>query len=384
MPLAAETAHRQRGRLPALWLPIGLALVGLTLAGCASPPPRKPVRDAAEMHAQLVTLIPAATRDRDGWADDIQFAFGALDLIPSTENLCAVLAVVAQESTFEADPVVPGLGRIARAEIDRRAERHHVPQALVAAALSLRSPDGRRWGERIAAARTERELSGIFEDFIGRVPLGNRLFGDANPVRTGGPMQVGVAFAERHAKARGGYPPALGDSIRHAVFSRRGGLYFGTAHLLGYPNSYDRHLYRFADFNAGWYASRNAAFQSALATAAGKPLALDGDLVAHEAARGTIGETERAALSLAATLGVSEAEIRRALADGETFAFERGELYARVFALAERRAGKPLPRAIVPRIVLDSPKITRKLTTEWFAQRVQDRYQRCVNQAFGR
>lgn len=37
-------------------------------------------------------------------------------------------------------------------------------------------------------------------------------------------------------------------------------------------------------------------------------------------------------------------------------------------------------RAMVPSIQLDSPKITRKLTTAWFDTRVDDRYQRCTRQ----
>ena len=64
----------------------------------------------------------------------------------------------------------------------------------------------------------------------------------------GGPMQVSIAFAEKHAQD---YPYALQGSIRHEVFSRRSGLYVGTAHLLGYPVDYPQPLYRFADFNAG-------------------------------------------------------------------------------------------------------------------------------------
>ncbi len=48
------------------------------------------------------------------------------------------------------------------------------------------------------------------------------------------------------------------------------------------------------------------------------------------------------------------------------------------FALADQQARQPLPR-----IQLDSPKITRKLTTQWFAARVEKRYRRCMARAAG-
>jgi hypothetical protein len=359
-------------------------LLGVLLAACASPPARPPARSAQDVRAQLVQLLPASLADREGWAVDIERAFAALDVPPSTENLCAALAVVEQESTYVVDPVVPGLARIARNEIERRAAKLKIPKLVVRAALQIESPDGRTYAERLAAVRTERDLDRLYGDLISRVPLGQRLFGRANPVRTGGPMQVRIDFAERHA-ARHGYPYGQVESIREEVFTRRGGLHFGIAHLLQYPNRYERHLHRFADFNAGWYASRNAAFQSALTAATGISLALDGDLIVHGSrfGDGAVGSTERAARTLGAQLGLDERAIRRALELGDRPEFEDSELYAGVFALAERRRGA-LPRALVPQIALESPKISRKLTTAWFADRVQQRYQRCVNRAFGR
>ena len=346
------------------------------LAGCATQPNvQEPTRRPADVRAEIVRLLPAGTRDREGWASDITSAFAALDIEPTTSNLCATLAVVGQESNFTSDPVVPGLGKIARAEIDRRAAQHDIPQLLVRAALSLSSSNGKSYSERITAVRTERELSLIYEDFIGRVPMGKRLFADSNPVHTGGPMQVSVAFAEQQARERD-YPYASDDSVRHEVFSRRGGVYFGIAHLLGYPASYDRMLYRFADYNAGLYASRNAAFQYAVSVASGIPLALDGDVVEYDADKP--GATERAVRTMARKLDLSDAEIHRALEKGESIDFEETNVYERVFVRAQKMEHKILPRAIVPRIALKSPKITRKLTTEWFATRVDQRYRDCL------
>ncbi|SQJ26030.1 lipoprotein [Salmonella enterica subsp. enterica] len=79
-------------------------------------------------------------------------------------------------------------------------------------------------------------------------------------------MQVSIAFAEQHAK---GYPWKMAGTVRQEVFTRRGGLWFGTYHLLNYPANYSAPVFRFADFNAGWYASRNAAFQNAVSKASG-------------------------------------------------------------------------------------------------------------------
>jgi len=361
---------------PARFLaPLVLAAL-VALGGCGTPPPAAPARPE-DVRARIAALLPASVADRPGWAVDIYAAFDALRIEPSLANVCAVLAVTEQESTYRADPAVPGLGKIARDEIDRRADRAGVPRLLVQAALQLRSPDSRTYSERIDAAKSEKELSDLFEDFIGQVPLGQSLLAGYNPVRTGGPMQVSIEFAESHLKARS-YPYRMTGSVRDEVFTRRGGLYFGIAHLLDYPARYDKPIYRFADFNAGQYASRNAAFQNAVSVASGVALDLDGDLVVPGGDRARTGSTEAAVRSLAARLDLGESEIRRALEQEGRPDFEQTRVYARVFELAEQAGKRPLPRAVLPRIRLQSPKISRPLTTEWFARRVDERHQRCL------
>jgi len=360
-----------------------IGLIAL-LAGCASldaPPPtpdRRPI-SATEGRALVGRLLPDGVKDRAGWALDIYAALAALDIPPTPENICAAIAVTEQESGFQVDPVVPGLASIAHKEIDRRRESAGIPRFALDAALAISSPNGKSYAERLDAVKTEQQLSEIYEDFIGRVPFGKVLLADRNPVRTAGPMQVSIAFAEEFVVAKP-YPYPVSGTIRHEVFTRRGGLYFGIAHLLAYPASYPRQLYRFADFNAGQYASRNAAFQSAVTELSGIPLELDGDLIRYDHGQPARqpGSTELATRVLGHRINLNNEDIRRDLDVGKEQRFEETRLYARVFGLADKLTGKPAPRAALPQVQLHSPKITRSLTTEWFANRVEGRYQTCL------
>lgn len=363
-----------------------LGVLVLLLVGCSTPPAKRwPERSPAEVRDQVFSLLPAHLADRREWAEDIQSAFAHLALLPSTDNLCAALAVIEQETGYRANPEVPGLPRIARREIERRAAELKIPALAVTAVLKLPSGNGQSFEQRLAGLRTEKDMSDLFEELVGRVPLGQTLFAAANPVRTGGSMQVSIAFAEQHVRENG-YPYGTGLSVRNEVFSRRGGVYFGIAHLLQYPASYTRHIYRYADFNAGWYASRNAAFQQALSRISGVRLAADGDLRLPD--RGVFGRrvarTEQVALDQANALGLSEARIRRDLALERSIDFEQTDTWRAVFARADAEAGRPLPRAVLPQIRLSGPKISRPLTTAWFANRVQTRYQQCINRAYAR
>lgn len=321
--------------------------------------------------------LPLGVADRNGWVEDLYSVFGALGIAPTHEHVCAVIAVAEQESGLRVDPLIPGLGQIAWREIDQRAARAGIPSAVVHEVLKLRSPNGMSYAERIDAARTEKQLSDIFEDFTGSIPLGRTLFASWNPIRTRGPMQVNVAFAHKFSAVRP-YPYPLKGSLDDELFTRRGSLYFGTAHLLEYSAPYDRYLYRFADYNAGQFSSRNAAFQQALSAAAGVAVAPDGALLAPDAPISQLGDTELVARKLAGQLGLDPARIHAALAQGRDASFQDTELYRRVFELAAQKRERILPKASVPRIDLQGPKLRTHLTTEWYARRVQGRFERCL------
>ena len=362
------TALRCR-RLPAVLLCL--------LAGCMGErTPSTPRIDPADAHAAIDTALPKGLADRGGWNADIYASFATLTVVPTHENICAVVAEIQQESSFRTDPRVPNLGPIALEEIDARAAHAGVPRVIVHGVLDLKSSTGKTYRERIDAARTEKELSDIYEDFLAAVPLGNTLFADKNPIRTRGPMQVNVAFANAFAAVKT-YPYPVQQSIPDEVFTRRGSIYFGVAHLLDYSAPYDDYLYRFADFNAGQYASRNAAFQQAVSTATGVQLKADGALLPHDG-DASIGSTEAAVDALATRLKLSGKAVHAALERGKTKDFEHSSLYERVFALADQMQGHPVPRARIPQITLQGPKLKHALTTDWYAHRVDEKFKRCL------
>jgi len=343
--------------------------------GQALPPPQT----EAEAKAMVSRLIPATAKDRAGWASDLHAVFVKLGFPQAPEIYCAAIAVIEQESSWQTDPVVPGLPAIVWKELEQRGARYGVPLLLIKAALLKTSPDGRSYIQRIDALKTEKQLNGLFQDMINELPFGKQLFADYNPVRTGGPMQVSIAFAEDYVRDKP-YPWPLKTTVRDEVFTRRGGLYFGSAILLDYPAPYDNVLYRFADFNAGRYSSRNAAFQAALGRLTGKSLALDGDLLRYAKGRAVeeASSVELAARSLGNRLQMKPGDIRRDLLLEKSAEFGQSPLFRRIFTLAEQSAGQPVPRQAMPQIDLKSPKITRQLTTDWFARRVEGRYRTCL------
>jgi hypothetical protein len=378
-------------------LPLCSALA--VIAGCSAPPrvaaehPTSPALTASD----IAVLLPARAKERLAWAEAIANALAANDLPVDVPSSCSVIAVIDQESGFEADPAVPGLAAVAKARIDHfKAKLGPLGDPLVARLLSGRAPrDARSFQHRLDTVRTERDVDVLFRDLLAFYEvnhpilfrtaawagqLSDRDLADLNPVTTAGSMQVSVRFAEEWARSHEG--PSQVAGVRDALYTRAGGVYYGTARLLGHPDRYDRPLFRFADYNAGLYSSRNAAVQAQLARLTGQPLALDGDLLSY-AKDGTPNEatsaSERAFLAFvqrhAPTL--SPADVRRDLLTEKTLSFEDTQTYRTLIAAA-RRSGKPPDYAILPQVAITSPKFAGTRSTAWFAKSVERRYQACA------
>src|SRR5262249_32957948 len=136
------------------------AILALTLffAGCASERATTPTISESDARALIREALPSTVADKDGWTEDIYTSFTTQRLQPTRENVCAVVAVIAQESSFQVNPVVPGMSAIAWKEIRSRSEHASVPWMLVQAALELKSSTGLSYADRIDRARTEKDL----------------------------------------------------------------------------------------------------------------------------------------------------------------------------------------------------------------------------------
>jgi hypothetical protein len=145
-------------------------------------------------------------------------------------------------------------------------------------------------------------------------------------------------------------------------------------------------VYRFADYNAGIYASRNAAVQAQLARLTGESLVLDGDLLAYDRdgrATDEDSRTLRALLRFRERFApeLSERRVRQDVSKEKTLAFERTQTYGAITRLYAQRFGRSPEYAVLPEVELVSPKLRGKRSTAWFARSVDRRYRACLQRA---
>ena len=354
---------------------------------------------------QIQKLIPTRVNQRDAWAKDIYDITEQFGIPQNKDNICSIIAVVDQESNFVADPQVAGLGAKAVKEVEDRLEEKFTEKlgekigGTVAGYFQdvLRnqpSPDN-NYLSQMRKVKTERELDELYREIFdymskhyhvsaltGAAKLVGQDIGEKmNPITTLGSMQVHISYAKEH-KRQGGNMAEL----RSDLYSQYGGLYYGIHRLMMYPADYDRAIYRFADYNSGMYSSRNAAFQTMLNSVAQIDLDLDGDLLLYTkdgSERAQKSQSETALINLFALekVLITPRQIRSDLKKEKDKKFEETATYKEILRLYQEKTGKEPMYAVMPEVVISGPKLSRDYNTNWFASRVNGRYETCMQRA---
>lgn len=384
--------------------PLSILALSLSLIACGDHSWWKddePTLDAD----QIKRVIPTRVNDRSSWAKDIFDITEQLGIPQTKENVCSIVAVIDQESNFVADPKVPGLGEKAVKEVqDRLTEKFTdklgetlggTVSGYFEEVLKTQPSPEDNYLSQMRRVQTERQLDELYREIFdymsqhyhvsaltGAAKLVGQDVGEKmNPITTLGSMQVHIGYAKAHKRQGGNIA-----ELRTDLYSQYGGLYYGIHRLMMYPTNYDKAIYRFADYNSGMYSSRNAAFQSMLNDLTEAELSLDGDLLLYNkdgAIRSSKSESERELINVFAknNILVTPRQIRSDLKKEKEKDFEDTATYRAVTKLYEEKTGKKAFYATMPQVVISGPKLSRDYNTNWFASRVNGRYETCMQRA---
>ncbi len=345
----------------------------------------------------VARAIPATVKDREGWAADIMDALDELKLGRTPVAVCSVLAILEQESGYKANPEVAGLAALVQGRLDTYAQKlGPLGRPALRTLLEGKAPGHKETFEaRLKKVRTEKDLDVIFRellsyyehkypkamailDALGGVFTAQHLE-DLNPITTAGSMQVSVRYATELGERRGLH----GSQVRDALYTRKGGVFYGTARLLGYDAAYTDVAHRFADYNAGLYAARNAALQEQVREMTGFKIAADGDLLAYNRAghpTDAVTNTVKALMAWRSKFAadLSDLAMRRDLKREKTQELEETETYKAIRRTYQRATGKAPAYARMPEVTISSPKMKQDRSTSWYARNVNIRYQGCL------
>jgi hypothetical protein len=350
-------------------------------------------------------LIPTRVSDRKSWAQDIFDITDELSIPTTKENVCSIIAVVDQESNFIANPNVPGLGEKAVKEVstrltekfeDKLGETIGGPVAGYFQEVLKNQPSPEdNYLKQMSRVKNEKELDVLYREIFdymskhyhvsaltGAAKLVGQDFAEKlNPITTLGSMQVHINYAKDNKRTR-----MSTNELRDELYTEYGGLYYGIHRLMLYPAAYDKPIYRFADYNSGMYSSRNAAFQKMLDKIAKADLDLDGDLLSYDKngnPRPATTDTEKALVSVFSQKNVliTPRQLRSDLKEEKSSDFEKTQTYKAVTKLYQEETGKDPIYAIMPEVVISGPKLSKDYNTNWYATRVNGRYEKCMQRA---
>lgn len=346
---------------------------------------------------QLVKIMPVRSHDRKSWARDILAISDELAIGKTPHNMCSIIAIIDQESNFHANPEVAGLGQKAVKEIRQRLEEKFgtTMGGYFETMLQTKPTPQNNYLKQMTKVRTEQQLDVLFREIfayysqqyhVGLLTGAAKLVGQDvaerfNPVTTLGSMQVHIRYAAAHKRQF-----MSNDQLRDDLYTQYGGLYYGIHRLMRYNARYTKPIYRFADYNAGMYSSRNAAFQKAVATLSGTSLDLDGDLLLYTK-EGDVklqrSSTEDALIQYFARdiNAPTPRAIRNDLKQEKNEDFEQTKTYQYIVQRYRAKTGTDAPYAIMPQVIIQGPKLKRNYNTSWYAEAVNNRYLRCMQQA---
>lgn len=342
---------------------------------------------------EIAKLIPSRVKNTKSWAADIARVYDELKLVKNTQNICTTIAIIDQESNFHANPSVANLGNAALKAIDEKLE-DKLGKNLAGVfrnMLETRPTKQDNFIKQIKAVKNEKELDELYREIFDYFTKTYKVSGIANitklsgqgiderinPVTTLGSMQVHIDYAREHRRTN------MSDrELRSDLYTQFGGLYYGIHRLMVYQADYDKPLYRFADYNSGMYSSRNAAFQQRVSSLSGTKLDIDGDLLLYKDGDpiSKKSSTELAVVKLLANAPtpLNERQIRADLRKEKSKDFEQTKTYLAVSDLFQQKYGKKPSYAIMPQVVISGPKLSKDYNTNWFATRVDGRYQTCM------
>ena len=340
--------------------------------------PARPCLRASQIPAvEHVLFNEAPQQYPERWLSSLNLALFELGVPCGREDfLVLVLTTIQLESAVRSDPALENADL--ESLFDYKLARLRDSTILVAPVLNqsrlvdeLRTK--LRADTRSGRVRTEGDLGRYVEGDL-RVWLAGRLTADyfipgpmarfaaeqalVSPVGTIGPMQVSVPKAYRNARRRGEGVASI-EAMQRLLLDRGTALYRGLKegiYILWRGFSfYSRELpleeaiqYTTADYNAGEFSSRNAAFQQRVAEMSRRELSLDGDLLLYDgdAPRQRVSNTESAVLTLKA--GLSPSQVREDLMQEKEPGFVTTATYLKVCEQYQARLKKPCRLAVVP------------------------------------
>ena len=294
--------------------------------------------------------------ERDSWEDALEFAFEASDVKKTPENFAIVLAVIEKESSFYENPELDMKGICEEAIKDYETNSEEASWGRWKACTTY-------WEEAIAIKTEKDYVNSVFQkgNFISNsADFVFGLFGSDkfNPQKltSAGPMQVNIETAMKLSREDGEIIEET--QMYDYLFTKPEGIYYGVKNLKPiletYPPEEDLNNldFIFADYNAGLYKSRNAAFQNRINVILGvKELQEDG-VLGIKTAR-ALNKILGKEIQIASNGRIVGSDIK---------SFEDSSMYKRIDTEYKKKTGQEPIYAIVPDISTESIKYDKPLT----------------------